>query len=372
MYFYIDESGQTGNNLFDQVQPVLYYGVLSSKTNLDILAKPTLLSLKKKLGVGELHASELKNEGLVKIVPELLCLIKKYRLSFDFFKLVKIDYALICFFDQVFDQGVNPAVPHLYYWSPLRFALLLTIAPLFDDKTLQRAWCALIELDNKKAEAELVEICRVIINRLDLILDQRCRQVVQDVLQWVIDHPDKIYYNYKDTLQVAPNLVGFQFVIFDIASRSIKNNKQASRIIVDEQLQFNEAQQKLARYYSILPHDTYSIFKSLRLTNKSLKKMPSTPLTFLSGKVSSGLELVDIFLWIFKRNIEGKFINEGLTPIINKLICRCNTEEISIHAIESNWIRSLKQIPHLTDEDIQEGVKFGKADEKRRLQALKK
>jgi len=30
MFFYVDESGHTGTNLFDPNQPVLYYGVLSS------------------------------------------------------------------------------------------------------------------------------------------------------------------------------------------------------------------------------------------------------------------------------------------------------------------------------------------------------
>ena len=40
MYFYIDESGQTGLELFDDNQPFLYYGVLSSKFNLDELCLP--------------------------------------------------------------------------------------------------------------------------------------------------------------------------------------------------------------------------------------------------------------------------------------------------------------------------------------------
>ncbi len=35
MYFYIDESGNSGNNLFDRSQPVLSYGVLSSEVNVD-------------------------------------------------------------------------------------------------------------------------------------------------------------------------------------------------------------------------------------------------------------------------------------------------------------------------------------------------
>ena len=39
MFFYIDESGHTGTNLFDDSQPLLYYGVLSSEIDLDILGK---------------------------------------------------------------------------------------------------------------------------------------------------------------------------------------------------------------------------------------------------------------------------------------------------------------------------------------------
>ncbi len=38
MYFYVDESGHTGTNLFDDDQPILYYGVLSSELDVDDLA----------------------------------------------------------------------------------------------------------------------------------------------------------------------------------------------------------------------------------------------------------------------------------------------------------------------------------------------
>jgi hypothetical protein len=30
MFFYVDESGHTGSNLFDPAQPQLYYGVLQA------------------------------------------------------------------------------------------------------------------------------------------------------------------------------------------------------------------------------------------------------------------------------------------------------------------------------------------------------
>lgn len=37
MFSHVDESGHTGSELFDATQPVLYYGVLSSDMNLDVL-----------------------------------------------------------------------------------------------------------------------------------------------------------------------------------------------------------------------------------------------------------------------------------------------------------------------------------------------
>lgn len=51
MYFYVDESGQTGLNLFDVNQPFLYYGVLSSDFNLDEVLAPFVHKMRDALGV---------------------------------------------------------------------------------------------------------------------------------------------------------------------------------------------------------------------------------------------------------------------------------------------------------------------------------
>lgn len=110
MFFYVDESGHTGANLFDENQPFLYYGVLSSKLNVDVLAKQSLISLRKRLGVEKLHAAELGNGRLVEIIDDVVKIQKKLDLRFDICRVAKRDHALISFFDQVFDKGVNPAI----------------------------------------------------------------------------------------------------------------------------------------------------------------------------------------------------------------------------------------------------------------------
>ncbi len=55
-------------------------------------------------------------ESLVKILKDVEFIKKRYNLCFDSNRVAKADHALISFFDQVFDQGVNPAVPWLSYW----------------------------------------------------------------------------------------------------------------------------------------------------------------------------------------------------------------------------------------------------------------
>ena len=60
MFFFIDESGNTGNNLFDASQPVLRYGTLSSRLNPDASwRKSAHAAMLRKLDVACLHANEL-------------------------------------------------------------------------------------------------------------------------------------------------------------------------------------------------------------------------------------------------------------------------------------------------------------------------
>ena len=77
MFFHIDESGNTGNNLFDAAQPTLSYGVLSSKLNADALAQAAHASMLRALGVDSLHANQLGVASLTTIVPTLIKLQRK-------------------------------------------------------------------------------------------------------------------------------------------------------------------------------------------------------------------------------------------------------------------------------------------------------
>jgi len=216
MFFYVDESGHTGNHLFDSDQPMLYYGVLSSLVNLDLVAKTKLATLRQRMGVTRLHANELGNRGLATIAADLAALQKTFQIRFDIYRVAKPDHAIICFFDQVFDVGMNPAITWTGYWTPIRYVVLLKVASLFDEDLARLAWDARIDVNAGRAQATLRTVCQGLLLRVYRLPDARSRALIGDALRWADANPARISYNVDDrgqVLQVSPNLVGFQAVM---------------------------------------------------------------------------------------------------------------------------------------------------------------
>ncbi|MDD7426092.1 MAG: DUF3800 domain-containing protein [[Actinobacillus] rossii] len=350
MFFYIDESGNTGLNLTDESQPYLYYGVLSSSVDLDNNIPPEILEIKKILSVDRLHANELGVAKLSRIAHLLEDVIKKYELKFDLYKLVKKDYMIISFFDQIFDQGMNPVVPWHCYWTPLRFPLLFNVANLFDDELIQKSWQARIEHIQTKSEQLLIEVCNKLVQRIRSLPDERTREIIRNTLTWVIHNPSKIYYNGPNTkesrLQISPNLICFQNVLFGILYRSQIENLPIDKIIVDQQFQFNNAQKWIIELYQ-KTNDILWIGPGLPKID--LRNMYQTPLSCTSSNNSIGLELVDIVQWLFKRFFENKSLSNELFHILNILADRGLTNEISLSALSECWSKWFNELPDLSE-----------------------
>jgi len=373
MYFYIDESGHTGPKLFDPDQPMLFYGVLSSKVNVDFLAAERLRRIRKRLGVQRLHAAEMGNGGLVEIVKDICQLQKQLDLRFDVYRVAKPDHAIISFFDQVFDQGLNPAVTWTGYWTPLRYILLLKVATLFDEDLASRAWDARLEANDAKSNQGLVQVCAQLRARVHQLPDARSRQLITDTLEWAEKNPSEICYNTKtkkDRLSVMPNIIGFQSVMLGIAARLNKTKRSASRVIVDQQSQFNKSQKNLA--------DFYASARSIHFENGpglpeiSFKGVPAIPIEFSSGLVSAGLELSDIYLWVFKRAMEEKDLAPELYSLIAPQLHRGRTDEISLNALAQRWEKHFRDLPEPTEEQMNKGRELMAMDETRRLHAIGK
>jgi len=375
LHFYVDESGHTGPNLFDPNQPILYYGVLSSRVNLDVLLESRLASQRRSLGVARLHAAELGVGRLVEVAPAIIRLVKQYDIRFDVYRVAKPDHAIICFFDQVFDHGVNPAITWTGYWTPMRYVLLLKLASLFDEDLARLAWDARITPNADVALPVMQQVCRELRNRVDRLPDLRSRQLIGDTLAWAEANPKEILYNVpskKDMLQVTPNVVGFQSVMQCIAARIKATGVQASRIVVDQQSQFNKAQKTLSEFYQAARGFKAPMGPGLPMVDHT--NVPTVPIEFSSSSSSAGLELADVHLWIFKRVLERSELPPELRAVVQAHLHRSKTDELSLNAIASRWTKYFDQIPQLEEmspEQVNRGKEIMKMDEERRLKAVR-
>lgn len=373
MYFYIDESGNTGLNLFDKSQPYLYYGVLSSPLNIDDVGLKEIKDIRNKFSVNRLHGHELGVVKLSEIYKELISFIERYDLKFDLYRLNKSDYIIISFFDQIFDQGINPAVPYSAYWTPLRYPLLFHVANLFDADLLYKAWSARIEKDQNKSNNLLLDVCKILLSRVEYLHDKRAKEIISHAITWVVNNVDDIYYNgpkdKKSRLLISPNLISFQSVLFGIIHRSELHKSNVDKIIVDQQSQFNNTQKWLAQFYQ-RTDDILRIGPGL--PEIDLRGMFQTSIECVSGMDSVGLEITDLFLWLFKRYIENKSLSNDLRSVINILLNDALTDEISLTSLSTRWGKWFNELPELSEysESHLEKIKIMQIEESRKIKEL--
>jgi hypothetical protein len=255
----------------------------------------------------------------------------------------------------------------------MRYVLLLKVARLFDDDLLQAAWAARIERSDEQAEATVTTICQELITRLSYLPDARSREILEAALDWAARNPEKLRYNAKskeEAVAVAPNAVGFQSVILGIAERLKRTPAKRVSITVDRQSQFNKAQTFTAQWYQRAKAAQMPIGLGPGMPSSDMKDIPNCPLRFASTYESVGLELTDLYLWIFKRQLEGREIAPEPYEVIRRQLHRGRTDEISVEAISRRWARWFDELPNPTPDQMAAGQRLRLEFEAARQKAL--
>ncbi|MEP3245477.1 MAG: DUF3800 domain-containing protein [Sneathiella sp.] len=366
MFFHIDEAGNTGNNLFDENQPVLSYGVLSSKTNVDFFGKKLHAQILNEIGEEAIHANELGVGKLSVIAPLLENLHKKMKFKFDYYFIDKVDYALIHFFEAVFDPGINPTIKWDTYWTPLRYPFIRKLAELFDIELLKLSWSLCIERNTQKRERGITELLNTLLKRLPYSkLDERSKELMQYAFQYGVANPLKLDFGNSHPMMISPNSVGFQFVIASMAKR-IRNagRKDALGIVVDQQSQFNKHQKKTLEH-------AISLADGLRKQNSEEKRnfimeplhrqlderdvlregTPKADIKIGDSNDCIGLQIIDVYLWITNRIIEHKPISEELHRLNSIITKHSDIDGISMSSMLARWETFEKQLPSFSELD---------------------
>lgn len=364
MFFHVDESGNTGNQLFDKNQPILTYGVLSSTLNVDALGKQWFKDITKKLDIDCLHANHLGVNKLTEISRELYLLQDKFKFSFDYYFIEKRALAVVCFFDAIFDAGINPAVRWDTYWTPMRYLIILKLAAILDDNILKKTWdlCTCKYIENK--EDDIIQTLTEIISITEKsFIDVRSKEIIINALRFAIANPFALDLGQPDEKIISPNAVGFQFVASSISRRlKLKNRKKALSIIVDMQTQFNKAQIETYRNASLisdgmkkatqedrnkyLNHPLFATIEKGDLINKNII---NSNLRISKSQESIGLQIVDIYLWITNRILLKKELSTELNIIGSLVLKNSFVDGISFSGMENRFKRFESILPSIED-----------------------
>lgn len=371
MFFHIDESGNTGNNLFDANQPRLSYGLLSSLRNVDALSKSLHRKIQSVIGSDLIHANVLGVGGLTEIAPYLIQIQKKMRFDFDYYFVEKTTYALVSFFEAVFDAGLNDAVKWEMYWTPMRFMLIHKLAILFDESLLRRSWDLCTTKRVEQRTDDIVQLLTDVKARVEASpLDARSIEVMIDALNFGIARPLSLDFGNPDPRMVSPNAVGFQFVVSAIARRvRKKGRKTAPSILIDRQSQFNKTQiqthhilGRFAEGIKSVPQEErrayllHPMFVTLDEADIVHKDLPQTALKVSSSVESIGLQIVDVYLWLANRLLDGTELSPELAELWNSFASRSLIDGISFEGMKQRFLRFEQMLPEydeLTEEQLQ-------------------
>lgn len=364
MFFHIDEAGNTGNNLFDPAQPRLSYGVLSSLINADVLCIEVHKKIQREIGNQQIHANHLGIGGLSNIAGYLVEIQNRMQFDFDYYFIEKLDYALVLFFDAVFDAGLNEAVKWDVYWTPMRYLIIHKLSALFDEALLRESWRLCTAKDIERHERDIIQLLSEVKKRAKTVgLDSRSTEIIVDALDFGIARPMDLDFGFPDQKIVSPNAVGFQFVVSCIARRvRKKNRKKASSIIIDRQHQFNHVQIE-THYYSskiaeslrkaphkekklYLNHPLFATFDEAEITQKGLS---DRELTISKSADSIGLQIADVYLWIANRIFTGQKLSDELLYLWSLLDRRSLIDGISLKGMARRFMEFENKLPKFED-----------------------
>jgi hypothetical protein len=206
----------------------------------------------------------------------------------------------------------------------------------------------------------------------------RVREVFDDAFAYGIDHPEEMDFGSSDANLVSPNAIGFQFVCHALARRVRKRRKvRVGFIKVDRQQQFNRAQEmthymqaKLAEGLRTAPNEQrgimldHPLFVGFDRADIELQGFPDGKLQIATSSESIGLQIVDVYLWLMNRVIEGVRVPGELVSLVTSIMNRGVIDCISMEGMAERYRKFgaiLQQMGDITDEQA------ARADEIREL-----
>ena len=334
MYAYVDESGNTGLNLFDPVQPYFLSVAMSSPVDFDKVYRERLTDIAQRAGVKYLHASEMGVHGVETIARSVMDLVEFSQVRFYFASVNKPHVAAMKFFDAIFDPWENPAAPrHTYIVRNLKFLLLLKFVAILDEEDVGLFWKAMTSARSEQSEMQAVSAIDNVIARVDILPDARSRQLIGDTLLWARDNIGRFsFWTRRKQTRYGhlPNLFTFPALFESISSASKDWQCEVDAIVHDQQSQFENT---LREWHSLFADNEPERIFHFGDTPIQFADIRGSRFEIGDSRVSPGLQVVDVVLWTFSRTVA----NKTLGPIASDLYELCFSPQ-NVFFVSLDWV----------------------------------
>jgi hypothetical protein len=372
IYAYVDESGNTGKNIFDPAQPDFYTAALITHGDFDILWGPKVRAIARKLGHNEMHANELGLGRLEEIADDLAQLILSSRANFFVCRVEKRYLLATKLFDVLFDSGENAAVSwHNYNIKPLKIVLAFKLSLLVDEPTARLFWKCLLLPNEAEARQLLPKICEAILARITELPDERSQEILGEGLRWVITHPEAI--QITTTRKIAtqghfPNLVAFTNLLNGLETFSKLRRKRIALITHDEQSEF---QGTLATWHERFSNAAPDLIHWVGETF-SVQMAAGSQFRIKSDTESPGIQIADVALWLFGQFLKGKTLPIGCTRLLELILVCGWHNDFSFKGVETSIVQEWGHVPFgpLAPENAEKAARMLKFAEARRLDSM--
>lgn len=374
MYAFVDETGNTGANVFDGDQPDFYTAGLLTRKDFDAVYGASWRSLLATKGLVELHANQLGLGPIEELAPGVQDVLRKAGARFHMTRVEKSYLLAGKVFDTFFDSGENAAVSWMHYNTKhLRLPLVFKVAALIDETLARAFWDMLLARSEDDARRRIPDFCALLLGRVSILPDARSREIVGRALEWARDHPEA--FDFALTRKEAqkghmPNMVAFSNLLDGLEAASVRWKRPVIRITHDRQNQFQKA---LASHHEMFSNAAPDLIETPD-DKYSLRKVPGSAFVISKASESSGLQIADLMLWLMKQLFAGKELPPNTARLARYIIARSHWHDFSFAGVEKDLLTSFDKMPSLEDftpSQIDEARRLRSLDEERRLDSMR-
>ncbi|WP_391349579.1 DUF3800 domain-containing protein [Azospirillum sp. A23] len=373
MYAFVDETGNTGANLFDEKQPDFFTGAMITKTNFDIIQRNNIKKLCERHGIVGIHASVIGPDKVEDVADSLINILKKSDARFFISRVEKRYLLATKLFDTFFDAGENPAASWLAYNVRLmRLMLCLKVSTIITDDIARKFWDMLMAKREAIARAMIPDICEALLARVPLIVDKRSQEIITQTLEWSRSHPEAldIFIPGRQAKNGhMPNMVAFVNLMEGLEQYSKRWGRPLKKMVHDRQSQFEGTLQEWHRMHSNASPEPIKLIGETVV----LQKLHGSQFEISASDASPGIQIADVVLWLFRQMLNGKALGENSNKLLQYAIKKGWHNDFTFEGVNRRAELAYENMMRkdISDEELERGKQLVALKEEHRLQAIK-